>query len=217
MGAEKQIRVIVADTAFIIRKGLRALLEEHAGFLCVAEASSTEELKNVLSHTNADVLIIDHCCNDCFSVEVIADVMQLYNALNVLVISHEKSQEEIRRIINLGVRTYLLKDCGEEEIIEALIACTKGEKYFCGQIIDVLLEKEPSTPGFCATGALSEREAEVIRQLVTGRRPKEIAAIMHLSYHTIVTHKRNIYAKLGISNTVELAMYAVKTGLSPDL
>ena len=63
------------------------------------------------------------------------------------------------------------------------------------------------------TGSISDREIEVIMQLVTGKRPKEIAEVMSLSYHTIVTHKRNIYSKLGISNTIELAMYAVKTGL----
>lgn len=206
-------RVVVADTAFLIRKGLRTLLQEQPQFECVAEVATAEGLYTTLGSVMTDVLIIDHCCNACFSYEAIAEVRKRYPRLNVLVISHEKSPDAVRRILQLGVRNYLLKDCDAQEITDALVACAGGEKYFCAQIVDLLLEKELAAEGHCMTGAISERELDVIRHLVSGQRPKEIAAAMHLSYHTIVTHKRNIYAKLGISNTVELAMYAVKTGL----
>jgi len=207
------IKVIIADTAFIIRKGIRTLLLENKQFEFVNEADSSETLFMVLKNDPVDVLIIDHCCDDCFSVDSISEIKSKYPNLNILVISHEKSSVEIKKIINLGIKNYLLKDCDEKEITDAIMACARGEKYFCGQIIDVLLEKEISKDEHCMTGSISDREIDVIRQLVTGKRPKEIAAIMNLSYHTIVTHKRNIYSKLGISNTIELAMYAVKTGL----
>jgi DNA-binding NarL/FixJ family response regulator len=173
----------------------------------------TKSLQQALLSKSTDVLIVDHCCDDCFSIEVIEQIKNQYPLLNILVISHEKSAEEIRKIIGIGIKNYLLKDCDEKEITDAITACARGEKYFCGQIIDALLEKELSTQEHCATGSISEREIEVIRQLASGKRPKEVAALMNLSYHTIVTHKRNIYAKLGINNTIELAKYAVKTGL----
>lgn len=214
MKSSKPIRVIIADTAFIIRRGLRTLMQENDQFEYVTEVSNPTDLYEALANCQTDVLIIDHCCNDCFSLELIAGVKEKYPKLNLLVISHEKSPEEVRRIINLGVRNYLLKDCDEQEITDAIVACAAGEKYFCGQIIDILLEKELSSDEHCMTGSISGREVDVIRQLVSGKRPKEIALLMNLSYHTIVTHKRNIYSKLGISNTVELAMYAVKTGLT---
>lgn len=214
MSSSRPIQVIIADTSFIIRKGLRTLLQENKLFEYITEVSAPAGLYEALANHQTDVLIIDHCCNDCFSIELIADLRNKYPDLNLLVISHEKSPEEVRRIINLGVRNYLLKDCDEQEITDAIVACAAGEKYFCGQIIDILLEKELSTDEHCMTGSISDREVDVIRQLVSGKRPKEIATLMNLSYHTIVTHKRNIYSKLGISNTVELAMYAVKTGLT---
>ncbi len=208
------IRVIIADTSFIFRKGLRLLVDEQAQFEYVAQISETKELWPVLSGHEADVLIIEHGFKSCFSTETIEKVRNDYPALGILVISHEKSADEIRRIINLGIKNYLLKDCDEQEITDAISACNRGDKYFCGQIIDVLLEKEINTQEHCMTGSISEREGEVIRQLASGKRPKEIALIMNLSYHTIVTHKRNIYSKLGINNTVELAMYAARTGLT---
>lgn len=189
------------------------MLQENKRFEYVTEVTTSETLVNALKTNATDVLVIDHCCDDCFSIESIETVKNKFPDLNILVISQEKSSDEIKKIINLGIKNYLLKDCDEKEITDAIIACANGEKYFCGQIIDVLLEKELSKDEHCMTGSISDREVDVIRQLVTGKRPKEIASLMNLSYHTIVTHKRNIYSKLGISNTIELAMYAVKTGL----
>jgi len=179
----------------------------------VSEVSDAQRLQDTLRHQPVDVLIVDHCCDDCFSLEVIAQMKKEHPQLNILVISHEKTIDEIKKVVSLGIRNYLLKDCSEQEITEAVVACARGEKYFCGQIIDLLLEKELSPQEHCLSGGISERELEVIKRLVSGKRPKEIAALMNLSYHTIVTHKRNIYAKLGISNSIELAQYAVRTGL----
>lgn len=188
-------------------------MDENKRFENVGVASDTRSLKEALDKGDADVLIVDHCCDDCFSIEVIAGIKNENPKLNILVISHEKSADEIRKILNIGIKNYLLKDCDETEITDAIIACAKGQKYFCGQIIDVLLEKEISSREHCVTGSISERELEIIKELVTGKRPKEIAEMLSLSYHTIVTHKRNIYSKLGINNSIELAQYAMKTGL----
>lgn len=207
------IKIIVADTAFLIRKGLRTLIKEDPRFEYVTEVVNNKSLQQALKKELPDVLIVDHCCDDCFSLNVIKAIRREYPQLHVLVISHEKTADEIKKIIGIGIKNYLLKDCDEQEITEAIISCAKGEKYFCGQIIDVLLEKEISSKDHCMTGSITEREIDVIRELVSGKRPKEIADILNISYYTIVTHKKNIYKKLGINHSIELAQYAVKTGL----
>ncbi|MCZ8285359.1 MAG: response regulator transcription factor [Bacteroidia bacterium] len=207
------IKIIVSDTAFLIRKGLRTLIKEDPRFEYVTEVVDTKSLQQALKKELPDVLIVDHCCDDCFSLNVIKSIRREYPELHVLVISHEKTADEIKKIIGTGIKNYLLKDCDEQEITDAIISCAKGEKYFCGQIIDVLLEKEISSKEHCMTGSITEREIDVIRELVSGKRPKEIADILNISYYTIVTHKKNIYKKLGINHSIELAQYAVKTGL----
>lgn len=209
----RPIKIIIADTAFLIRKGLRTLIKEDSRFEYVSEVLDTKSLQQALRKELPDVLIVDHCCDDCFSLAVIQAIKQEYPGLHILVISHEKTAEEIRKIIGLGIKNYLLKDCDEQEITEAILSCARGEKYFCGQIIDVLLEKEISGSDHCRTGSITEREIDVIRELVSGKRPKEIADILNISYYTIVTHKKNIYKKLGINHSIELAQYAVRAGL----
>lgn len=192
---------------------MRTLISEHPGFACVAEVSDTDELYDALEKQQPHVLIVDHCCDDCFSIQVITSIRKKYPALNILVISHEKTAEEIRKIIGIGIKNYLLKDCDEREITEAITCCAKGVKYFCGQIVDVLLEKELSAKEHCETGGITERELEIIQLLVSGRRPKEIADELSISPFTVNTHRRNIYKKLGITHSYELAKYAIKTGL----
>lgn len=207
------IKIIIADTAFLIRKGLRTLIKEDPRFEYVTEVVDSKSLQHALKKEIPDVLIVDHCCDDCFSLNVIKSIKRDYPELHILVISHEKTADEIKKIIGIGIRNYLLKDCDEQEITDAIISCAKGEKYFCGQIIDVLLEKEITPGANCMTGSITEREIDVIRELVSGKRPKEIADILNISYYTIVTHKKNIYKKLGINHSIELAQYAIKTGL----
>jgi DNA-binding NarL/FixJ family response regulator len=209
----KKIDVIIADTSFLIRKGLRTLVQENTEFNYLTEVADAKSLRTALKKHTADVLVVDHCCDDCFSLNVISAIKRDYPALNVLVISHEKTAAEIKKIIGIGIKNYLLKDCGEHEIIDAIKCCAKGEKYFCGQIIDVLLEKEISIKDHCETGGISEREIEIIKELASGKRPKEVADILNISYHTVSTHKKNVYKKLGISHTIELMQYALKTGI----
>ena len=213
MSKQSPIKVIIADTAFLIRKGLRTLIKENDDFEYVTEVVDAKNLNVALKKQLPDVLIVDHCCDDCFSLKVINTIKQSHPSLNILVISHEKTAEEIKKIIGIGIKNYLLKDCDEQEIIDAIKACANGEKYFCGQIIDVLLEKEISIKDHCATGGITEREIDVIKELVSGKRPKEIADSLSISYYTVVTHKKNIYKKLGINHSIELAQYAIKTGL----
>ena len=209
----QQVSIIIADTSFIVRKGLRTLIQENADFRYITEVADALSLRKAMKQYYPDVLIVDHCCDDCFSLTEISRIKKEYPDTNILVISHEKSIDEIRKIISIGIKNYLLKDCDEHEITDAISACAKGVKYFCGPIIDILLEKEISVKEHCETGGITERELEIIKQLASGKRPKEIASILNISPLTVNTHKKNIYKKLGIGHSYELAQYAYKTGL----
>lgn len=212
MRASQAITVAIADTAYIVRKGLKSLVKENPAFEFVAEAADAESLEKILTSHKPKVLIVDHCCDDCFSIDFIARIKEEYPSVHILVISHEKSIQEIDEVTGIGINNYLLKDCDEQEITDAIISCAKGEQYFCGQIIDLIMEKE-SEAGRCETGTISQREMDVIRHLAAGRKPREIADLLHISHYTVTTHRKNIYKKLGISHSYELARFALKTGL----
>lgn len=213
MSRTRPISVVIADTAFIVRKGLKAMIAENPSFQFVTEAENAESLVQALDTHHPDVLIVDHCCDDCFSIGFIEEIKHRFPEVHILVISHEKTLEEINSVIGIGIHNYLLKDCDETEITEAIVSCASGEQYYCGQILDVLLEKDQEEASNCATGTISEREKDIVRELVKGKRPKEIAELLNISHYTVTTHRKNIYKKLGINHSYELARFALKTGI----
>ncbi|MGZ3930067.1 MAG: response regulator [Bacteroidia bacterium] len=103
MSKSPPIRVVIADTAFLIRKGLRTLVKENPRFEYVTEAADAVSLNSALKTYHPDVLIVDHCCDDCFSLSVIRKIKADYPAINILVISHEKTAEEIKKIISIKI------------------------------------------------------------------------------------------------------------------
>lgn len=210
---QQPIRIIIADTAFIIRKGLRTLIQEVPEFEYITEAVDLGSLHKAMNTHRPDVLIVDHCCDDCFELNEIKTIKDLYPTCHILVISHVKTADEIKKVIGIGIRNYLMKDCDEQEIKNAITSCARGENFFCGQIIDVLLDKEFSMSGNCDASTITDRELEIILLLISGKRPKEIACTLNISPFTVNTHKKNIYKKLGINHSYELAQYAFKSGL----
>ena len=97
--------------------------------------------------------------------------------------------------------------------MDAFNAAIAGKKYFCSEVLDLLLERKSASRQLQEPGKLTTAEIEIVRQISQGLTTKEIALQKHLSFHTIITHRKNIFRKLSISNTSELLMYAMRTGI----
>ncbi|HRD83208.1 MAG TPA: response regulator transcription factor, partial [Saprospiraceae bacterium] len=106
------------------------------------------------------------------------------------------------------------KSCGEQEVSDAVRATVRGDKFFCSKILDVLLEKSLGrTTATCAPSPLSAREIEVVQLVVKGYIARQIADMLHLSPHTVYTHRKNIMKKLQLQSPAELTLYALQNGI----
>ena len=112
----------------------------------------------------------------------------------------------------MAVNSFLSKKCDEKEIIDAVHATSKNEKYYCTNVLNCLLEKSFPKDD-CSPRPLSPREIEVVQLVAKGLIAKEIASELYLSTHTIYTHRKNIMKKLKIGTTSELVLYAVREGI----
>jgi DNA-binding NarL/FixJ family response regulator len=129
-------------------------------------------------------------------------------------------------VLENGVTSYLMMDCDKEEITEAIYKTAKGERFLCGQVVEVLISgnKKSDTHDnncplytYCGGINISEREMEIIKCVAEGHSNQEIAEKLFISVHTVTTHRKNIMNKLGINNTAGLVMYAVREQLiSPN-
>lgn len=207
------ISIILADAQYLIRVGLKHLLDSIDDFEIVGEAKNNIDLKLLLSSHPTDVVILDHLQTNNFGEDVIKMIHSLSPKTQVLIISADDNKSNIYKVIESGVNSFLTKQCDEEEIINAVRATAIGEKFFCSKVLNFILEKSFGKTENCNPYPLTPRECEIVRLVSAGKIAKEIAGELNLSTHTVYTHRKNIMKKLQLSSTSELVMYAINTGL----
>lgn len=205
------MNIVIADRDFLIKTGLKCLLSKKEGITLAATATGFPELKDILRLHVPDVLIMDYDQEGAFSLDDLAVITRKYPSLKILVISNNRHKHDILTALELGVTSYLLKECAEDEIFDAIYATAKGEKFFCAKIVDNILGKHPNAS--CDGLFLTERELEIVKLVAQGHTTAEISKMLCRSVHTINTHRKNILNKLGLDSPSELVLFAVKRGL----
>lgn len=216
------MNIILADSNELIRIGLRTILNHQDNIEIIGEAKNSDELKELVGNFDTDIVLIDYT-SPGFSIDVIPFLVANYNKLQVVAITPEQSAQTLVDALRGGVRSYVKKDCDIAEIIDSVKSTAKGNKFFCGQILETIqaasididdLDFDSFT---CEPVIISERENEIIKLIAEGQTNAQIADLLFLSNHTINTHRKNILSKLGVKNTAGIVMYAVKTNLvSPN-
>ncbi len=205
----------LADSEYLIRVGLQYLLEEIEDFEVVGEATNKLQLLALLQQ-QPDVLILDHNQAAHFSNQIVETIKQHSPNTNLLIISADDNRARIEQLIQSGINSYLTKKCSRDEIIDAIRATGRGENFFCKKVMGYILQKSfgqtPSSPN-PTMDALSRREQEIVQLIAQGKVAKEIAEQLHLSPHTVYTHRKNIMKKLQLKNASELVLYAANQGL----
>lgn len=216
------MKVILADSNELVRVGLRTILQSHGGFKIVGEARTNKELQELVKSFDVSVVLIDYTSAG-FDIDIIHKLLQSKKDLRFVAITPEQSAQTLVDALRSGVQSYVKKDCDLAEIINAVEETWRGNKFFCGQILETIqrasidvndIDFESFT---CEPVLLSERENEIITLIAEGLTNSQIADQLFLSTHTVNTHRKNIMSKLGVKNTAGIVMYAVKTNLiSPN-
>jgi DNA-binding NarL/FixJ family response regulator len=209
----QSISILIADNQYLIRFGLKELFAQCDEFEVVAEVTNELDLQNNLEQHQPNVVILDYNQPNHFSTDTVVKIKQISPFSNVLIISDDDQKHGIYQVLEYGVNSYLTKSCGENEIIDAVRATSKGEKFFCSNVLNYILEKSFPKTEDCSPTPLSPREIEVVRLVASGLIAKEIASELNLSTHTIYTHRKNIMKKLNLGSASELVLYAVNNGI----
>ena len=209
------IRLLLADYSDLSRIGLKTIFQSNTDIQVVGEAKSNEELKRLISEVEVDVVMIDYTSNN-FNIEIVSDCKAIRPNVHFIAITPLQSREVLINAIRHGIKSYIKKDCDEQEILDSIPSTANGDKFFCGRILETIqrndininhLEYEPLS---CLPVSLSQRELEVIQLIAEGKTNVQIAEDLFISTHTVNTHRKNIMFKLGVNNTAAIVMYAVK-------
>ncbi len=209
----KKTAVIIADAHYLTRVGLRQILAEIPNCEVVGEASSEAQLLGKLTTTKPEIVVLDYNQPGRFSTETVEKIRQSSPQSNILIISGDEDKRTIYQVLESGVNSFLSKHCGEKEIVDAVEATANNEKFYCTNVLNHLLEKSFPKEADCSPTPLSAREIEVVRLVASGLIAKEIGGKLHLSTHTVYTHRKNIMKKLKLGTTSELVLFAVNEGL----
>ena len=208
------VRVILADAQVLCRVGLCEVLKDEDQIEIIAEVSDAEELLEAVALQKPDVVIVDYQQPGYFDVNIAAEVKKISPDTELMVISSDDRKERVYKMLEDGVTSFLTKQCDQAEIRDALRATANGDKFYCHKILDLIMERSfPSKTDESTETPLSAREKEILTLVAKGKIAKEIASDLHISPHTIYTHRKNILRKLNLTSPTEMIVYALEHGL----
>jgi DNA-binding NarL/FixJ family response regulator len=204
------IRVVIADDHTIVREGLRQLLQASVDFDIVSEARDGHEVMQRVRELDFDVLLLDMSMPGKSGMELIKQVKSERPRLRILVLSMHQEHQYAVRAIKAGASGYLTKESASSQLAAAIRKVACGGAFISAEVAEQLaLGAMPQAEGLPHT-ALSDREYQVFRLLVSGRTVSSIGEQLNLSVKTVSTHKARLMEKMGVANQTELVHYAIR-------
>ncbi|MGH9679508.1 MAG: response regulator [Candidatus Acidiferrales bacterium] len=209
------LRILVADDHDLLRRGVKTLLESHAGWEICGEAKTGREAVEKAQQLRPDIAILDIGMPDLNGVEAARRIRKASTGTEILILSLHYSDQLIREIVDAGVRGYIVKSDSDRDLIIAVETLAKHKPFFTPHATEVILG------GFQASGPakkmpesvgerLTSREREIVQLLAEGKSSKEVASSLGISVKTAETHRANVMRKLELHSVSDLVRYAVR-------
>ena len=210
------IRILVADDHGVVREGLRTLLEQ-AGFEVVALATTGAETLRLVRDHHPQVVLLDIRMPDLDGLQVLERLRTSAPEVAVVLLTTYDNPTYLRQALALGAAGYLTKDTDPRAIPLAVRAAVQGQVVVAREALRRVLEAVPTTTPAASTPplleGLTEQEARVLRLVAQGLNNQAIAQTLHISLNTVKTHLKHIFAKLGVSDRTQAAVWAWRHGL----
>ena len=208
---------IIADNQDITKAGMMFLLSKQKDTALLLEADNKAELIQQLRLHPGAVVILDYTSFDFVSSDELIVLHERFKEADWLLFSDELSIGFLRQVLfssmSFGV---VLKDNSKEEILTALQCASRKERFICNHVSNLLLSGNSQTSllhPIQQNDLLTPAERSILKEIALGKTTKEIAVERNLSFHTINSHRKNIFRKLGVNNAHEATKYAMKAGI----
>src|SRR5262245_29879233 len=221
-----KIRIVVADDHPIFRDGLCRLLALEEDFEVVAQASDGREVLEVLQQLEPDILLLDLKMPGLDGLGTLQRLQQARNKTRVIVLTASDDKNEFVQAMKLGTSGIVLKQTATELLINSIRKVHAGEIWLDSHTTAAVIRQfvaaeepisapppPPPMPRERERSPLSQREREIVALVAQGFKNKEMAEKMFISEQTVKNHLHNIFDKLGVSDRLELALYAIHNNL----
>jgi DNA-binding NarL/FixJ family response regulator len=211
----KTVRILIVDDHDLMRRGIKALLQSHAGWEVIGEAHTGREAVTKAEELKPDVVILDISMPDLNGIEAARRIRKSAPNTEVLILSVHYSDQLIRDILEAGVRGYIVKSDSDRDLVIAVETLANHKPFFTPRATEVILSNfNGARPGNdlpeSVRDRLTSREREIVQLLAEGKSSKEVASSLGISVKTAETHRANIMRKLQLHTVTDLVRYAVR-------
>jgi two-component system nitrate/nitrite response regulator NarL len=221
--SSKSIRILIADDHAIFRDGLRKLLESEPEFEVVGDATNGEETLQLVAQLLPDILLLDISMPGMSGLQVIENLRKnksISSSVRTILLTASVDKSEMVQALIYGVHGIVAKHVASQMLFKAIRGVMAGDLWVTREIVSELIQalrlRQGPVQGTARIYDLTPRERAIIRAVVDGQVNKDIAATFNISEYTVKHHLTRIFDKLGVSNRVELAMFAVNHDLANE-
>jgi DNA-binding NarL/FixJ family response regulator len=217
----KSIRVLLIDDHLVIRTALRMLMQSKPGIMMVGEAGSRQEALQLASSERPDIILLDLELDGESGLDFLPELLNLSAESRVIILTGIRDQEAHHRAVSLGAMGVVRKDNAVDVLIGAIERVHAGEAWLDPSLTARVLSElarpgkaKKEDPETTKIATLTGREREIVTIVGEGLKNKEIAERLFISEWTVRHHLTSIFDKLGVSDRVELILYAYRHNLA---
>ncbi|NVK52483.1 MAG: response regulator transcription factor [Flavobacteriaceae bacterium] len=204
-------KIIIADDHKIIIEGLTSLVTENDNICIVGTAENGLEALSLLEKNEVDIAVLDIEMPEIDGLDLTKIIKEKFPKTKVLILTMHDEIGFIRKMMEAGVNGYILKNKGKEELITAINTLNDNKGYF-GEDVKNTVMNSMRSKNVIGEIELTKKEIEVLKLIANGDKASIIAEKLYVSEATVNTHRRNLIAKTGVRNSIELTKFAIKSG-----
>ncbi|HDR3888858.1 TPA: response regulator transcription factor [Bacillus cereus] len=207
--------VLIVDDHFVVREGLKLIIETSDSFQIIGEATNGEEALSFIEKKKPDVILMDLNMPKMSGLETIEALNKKQNHTPIIILTTYNEDELMLKGIELGAKGYLLKDTDRENLFRTLEAAIRGEILLQPNIMEKIVKykRKEVHADKVAENNLTDKELFVLKAIARGYKNKEIAFDMGIAERTVKAHLTNIYNKLGVNSRSEAVAVSIERKL----
>jgi DNA-binding NarL/FixJ family response regulator len=210
-------KIAIADSQFLITQSLISLIQISDQYSFIGHADNVNDLNDLLKSNEIDLLITDFNLVDYSGFNNLEGIALQYPKIHILILTNQTNRNELNEFAKIGIKNIIYKTADKDEIFTAVDLSLRNKNYYSDEVLDLLRISNPANNVMQESYYLTPTEINIVKLIASGLTTKGIASQLNISFHTVMSHRKNIFRKLNINSASELIMYAVRAGLIENI
>ncbi len=208
------INILIADDHKLIRETWTIILNRDSRFKVIGSCSNSEDAVKMTGDLHPDVVLMDINMLPFSGIEATRQIREISPDTRIIGVTMHSQPAYAKKMLQLGASGYVTKNSSKEEMINAILQVSEGNKFICEEIKELISEASEDPAMVEAVNTLTEREMDVINLIKNGNSSKDISIKLQISIKTVEVHRHNILKKLKLKNAAALIHYMYASSMS---